>query len=50
MLLLSFKSSAYSDHVQHKFDGCEQCWGKLLLKVLHFNIELLPKKVTNYVT
>ncbi len=28
----------------------EQCWGKLLLKVMHYNIELLPKKVTNYVT
>ncbi len=27
-----------------------QCWGKLLLKVMHYNIELLPKKVTNYVT
>ncbi len=28
----------------------EQCWGKLLLKVMHYNIALLPKKVTNYVT
>ncbi len=27
-----------------------QCWGKILLKVMHNNIELLPKKVTNYVT
>ncbi len=27
-----------------------QCWGKLLLKVMHHNIALLPKKVTNYVT
>ncbi len=27
-----------------------QCWGKLLLKVMHYNIVLLPKKVTNYVT
>ncbi len=27
-----------------------QCWGKLLLKVMHYNITLLPKKVTNYVT
>ncbi len=27
-----------------------QCWGKLLLKVMHYNIALLPKKVTNYVT
>ncbi len=27
-----------------------QCWGKLLLKVMRYNIALLPKKVTNYVT
>ncbi len=27
-----------------------QCWGKLLLKVMHYNIALLPKKITNYVT
>ncbi len=27
-----------------------QCWEKLLLKVMHYNIALLPKKVTNYVT
>ncbi len=27
-----------------------QCWGKLLLKVMHYNIALLPKKVTNYVS
>ncbi len=27
-----------------------QCWGKLLLKIMHYNIALLPKKVTNYVT
>ncbi len=25
-------------------------WGKLLLKVLHYNIALLPKKVNNFVT
>ncbi len=30
--------------------GYNQCWGKLLLKVMHYNIALLPKKVTNYVT
>ncbi len=30
--------------------GDIQCWGKLLLKVMHNNIALLPKKVTNYVT
>ncbi len=28
----------------------EQCLGKLLLKVMRYNIELLSKKVTNYVT
>ncbi len=28
----------------------KQCWGKLLLKVMHYNIASLPKKVTNYVT
>ncbi len=27
-----------------------QCWEKLLLKVMHYNIVLLPKKATNYVT
>ncbi len=27
-----------------------QCWGKLLLKVMRYNVALLPKKVTNYVT
>ncbi len=27
-----------------------QCWVKLLLKVMHYNIVLLPKKVSNYVT
>ncbi len=27
-----------------------QCWEKILLKVMHYNIALLPKKVTNYVT
>ncbi len=25
--------------------GLEQCWGKLLLKVMHYNIALLPKKL-----
>ncbi len=27
-----------------------QCWRKLLLKVMNYNIAFLPKKVTNYVT
>ncbi len=30
--------------------GSWQCWGKLLLKVMHYNIASLPKNVTNYVT
>ncbi len=25
----------------------DQCWGNLLLKVIHYNVELLSKKVTN---
>ncbi len=29
---------------------CKHCWGKLLLKLMHWNIALLPKKVTNYVS
>ncbi len=29
---------------------CFQCRGKLLLKVMCYNIPLLSKKVTNYVT
>jgi len=35
-------------HLSHH----HQCWRKLLLKVglMHYNIVLLPKKVTNYVT
>ncbi len=28
----------------------QQCWGKLLLKVMHYNIASLSKKVTNYGT
>ncbi len=31
------------------YDG-NQCWGKLLLKWMYYNIALLPKKVPNYVT
>ncbi len=27
-----------------------QCWEKFILKVMHYNKTLLPKKVTNYVT
>ncbi len=26
---------------------CDQCWGKLLLKVVHYNIALLPKVKKN---
>ncbi len=36
--------------VDHGEACSEQCWGKLLLKVMHYNIALLSKKVTNYVT
>ncbi len=32
------------------YDCFSQCWGKLLLKVMHYNIALLHKKVTNHVT
>ncbi len=28
----------------------DQCWEKLLLKVMRYNVALLPKKVSNYVT
>ncbi len=34
----------------HHTSGRKQCWGKLLLKVMHYNIAFLPKKVTIYVT
>ncbi len=30
--------------------SCNQCWGKLILKLMHDNIALLPKKGTNCVT
>ncbi len=30
--------------------GHMQCWGKLLLKWMHYNIALLPKKVASYIT
>ncbi len=39
------KQKLYQDSGAHI-----QCWGKLLLKVMHYNIALLPKKVTNYIT
>ncbi len=29
--------------------SADQFWEKLLLKVMHYNIALLPKTVTNYV-
>ncbi len=34
-----------SQVISHK-----QCWGKLLLKVIHCDIALFPKKVTDYIT
>ncbi len=41
-----------SDGFKHVWrqPGEEQCWGKLLLKVMHYNIALLPNKVSNYIT
>ncbi len=33
----------------NKAHSYKQCWGKLLLKVMHYNIALLPKKVTSRV-
>ncbi len=27
-----------------------QCWRKLFFKVMHYNIALLPKKVTNFIS
>ncbi len=38
-----------SNRTMEKKLNCGQCWGKLLLKVMHYNIVLL-RKVTNYVT
>ncbi len=40
-----------SEHfnISHAFTS-HQCRGKLILTVMHYNIALLPKKVTNYVT
>ncbi len=28
----------------------KQCWGKILLKVMHYNIALLSKELSNYIT
>ncbi len=39
-----FQETEQRTHTHH------QCWGKLLLKVMHYNIVLLSKKITNYVT
>ncbi len=41
--------STFLAHIVSSMCG-DQCLGKLLLKVMHYNIALLPKKVTNYVT
>ncbi len=54
----SVKGKCLDQHLQYvveifhfyKLADYDQCWGKLLLKVMHYNIALLPKKVTNYVT
>ncbi len=43
--------SVLFEHPAHfNYANDNQCWGKLLLKVMHYNIALLSKKVTNYVT
>ncbi len=40
----------FDDRLQDQYVAWDQCWRKLLLKVMHYNIALLTKKVTNYVT
>ncbi len=37
-------------NIQMETIGSDQCRGKLLLKVMRYNIALVAKKVTNYVT
>ncbi len=38
-------------HIASKISVCYiQCWRKLFLKVMHYNIVLLPKKVSNYIS
>ncbi len=49
-LCLGWSESEYIFRKFSSFNVRDQCWGKLLLKVMHYNIALLPKKVTNYVT
>ncbi len=54
-VVLFVSKSHYSNRNEHKYiffhGACSseqndhiQCWGKLLLKVKHYNIALLPKK------
>ncbi len=45
-----FQTCILSYYAVILFDTYDQCWGKLLLKVMHYNIALLSKKVTNYIT
>ncbi len=50
-LVLKYRKQDKADSGRfYIFVTSDQCWGKLLLKVMHYNIALLPKKVTNYVT
>ncbi len=51
MTKLNFQQPVLQSSVSHDpSEIIQQCWGKLLLKVRHYNIEVLPKKVTNYVS
>ncbi len=45
-----FQTCILSCYAVILFDTYDQCLGKLLLKVMRYNIVLLPKKVTKYVT
>ncbi len=47
---LSLRNHAVVAMQNESWHCLDQCWGKLLLKVMRYNIALLPKKVTNYVT
>jgi len=47
-LLRFWSTQAYQDEKDEDID--RRCWGKLLLKVMHYNIALLPKKKKNRVS
>ncbi len=46
IIFFPYYQVTYSLHL----NAYTQCRGKLLLKVMRYNIALLPKKVTNYIT